>query len=436
MISFALLIYKLSCSFRMSGTNEDIPTIEVLFGVLSILCFLVGTPSSLFCLLFFSGKPRKTINIIMFILISFVDMITCILVFFVGLSAFGVHFFFDNSAFCNAWGVIWSVVIKLSIVMIAVLSVTRTVSILYPLSKVKVSVFLGVVSGYLLLFLVHSTVPYWFGVQYSYYKRTARCTWDDIDVYGWGAGKSVEYFLTPILTFLVPTLTVIVCFCVLMCKLFCRAHQQVQHNSTNRPAPGNTVGGRRPRVSVISVASTISMRGDAKVHSTITVLILTIFYICLTVPSTVMRLIGYTHELHHKEAYNLTVSYEVYRLVTTYFLPINSVCNTIVYFVRIRDLREYTCRMLCRILVPHSISHSTTSRIIRNSIALSSTNISAERRISSERRACMEQRVSITIPCQRKSLNERRKATVSPPVLAKSCPQLDLEVIVNPSNVQ
>ena len=400
----------------MNGTAETVLSVEMFFGVLSVLCFIIGTPASLFCLLFFLEKPRKTINITMFILISFVDMITCILVLFVGLSAFNVHVFFDNTGFCNFWGLIWSVVIKLSIVMIAVLSITRTASILYPLSKVSSNAFLGIVGIYLLIFLVHSTVPYWFGIQYSYFRQTARCTWDDIDVYGWGAGKAVEYFVTPILTFLLPTLTVMICFVVLMCKLLCRAHHQVQQRMN-----GNN-SARRPRVSVISVASTVSMRGDAKVHSTITVLILTVFYMALTVPSTVMRLIGYTHELYHKEPYNLTVSYDVFRLITTYFLPINSVCNTMVYFVRIKDLRRYTCRILCSTLLPGTCSFTSSSpsssRVIRNSVAMSSTNMScnatsgAERRISAGGRIC-------NVEC-------RRTGTVVLPNFAKSCPQLEV----------
>ena len=327
--------------------TEELHSVDFIFGILSMLCFIIGTPTSFFCFLFFSRKPKKTINIIMFILISATDLVTCSLVLFIGLSALNVHFFFLNAVFCNVWGVLWSVFIKLSIVMIAVLSITRTVSILHPLSKVSANNFLAIVCVYLIVFVAHSTVPYWFGFTYTYNRTTARCTWDNNEVYGWGVGKVAEYIIIPILTFLLPTLTVMACFCVLMGKLLIRAYNQALHkNGMCRQKSETSV--RRPRVSVISVASTMSRKGDAKVHSTITVLILTVFYITLTVPSTVMRLIGYTHELSGEIPYQPSVSYDVYRLVTTYFLPVNSLCNTVLYYIRLRDLRAFTHRFVCK----------------------------------------------------------------------------------------
>ena len=66
----------------------------------------------------------------------------------------------------------------------------------------------------------------------------------------------------------------------------------------------------------------------------------------------------------------MTVSYSIYRLLSTYFLPINSVCNTIVYFVRIRDLRLYTVRLLQRLKFA-CVSGSTT-RVIANTVAMTS----------------------------------------------------------------
>ena len=341
---------------------------DFVFGVISLLCFLIGTPSSLLCLLFFSSKRRKTINIVMFILISVTDLVTCALMLFVGLSAFRVHVLFENPVFCNVWGFSWSVVIQLSIIMIAVLSVTRTASIIYPLWSIRVGATLALLGAYFTFLVVHASVPYWFGVTYSYFRRSARCTWDDIEVYGWGStGKVVEYVLTPLITYLLPTLTVLVCFCLLISKLLRRTHKQQQRGScTTRGSKS------KPRPSLVSIASTMSLRGDAKIHSTITVLILTIFYLTLTLPSTVIRLVAYTHELYHQEPYKLTVSYDFYRLISTYFLPINSVCNTIVYFVRIRDLRIYTCRLLQR----HKDSCrrvSDTARVFANSVAMATT---------------------------------------------------------------
>ena len=364
---------------NITVTPDQLPAVDIFFGILSMVCFFIGTPASLFCLLFFAQKPKKTINIHMFILISATDLITCVLILFVGLSAFNIHFFFDNPVFCNLWGVLWSIVIKLSIVMIAVLSITRTISILQPLTKISINVVLSIVGLNLLVFVVHSTTPYWFGVTYSYYVSTSRCTWDDIEVYGWGVGKAVEFVITPIFTFLLPTLTVVACFCVLMSKLLFRAHKQVLQKKDKAQKKKSEKGG--PRASVISIASTISTKGDAKVHSTITVLMLTVLYIALTVPCTVMRVIGYTHELLHEEPYEMTVSYDIYRLVTTYFLPMNAVCNTILYYVRIRDLRRFTCAFLrklrCFITQKRtSVTMATgTVRVIANSFAVNSNKL-------------------------------------------------------------
>ena len=190
---------------------------------------------------------------------------------------------------------------------------------------------------------------------------------------GWGAGKTAEYVVTPIITYLLPTLTVLVCFVLLMSKLLQRTHQQVQATSASKPRNNKSLGHVIPRPSLVSITSTLSLRGDAKIQSTITVLILTLFYLALTLPSTVIRVVAFTHELVAHQPYRLTVSYSLYRLLSTYFLPINSVCNTMVYFVRIRDLRSYTLRLFQNVRCKLAWRANTT-RVFANNVAMTTAS--------------------------------------------------------------
>ena len=78
---------------------------------------------------------------------------------------------------CQVWGVLWNAFARLSVFLVAVLSISRTFSLKYPFRGVSKRLILGLIAGYAVLQGVQSTIPYWFGVWYRYYGTHLQCQW-------------------------------------------------------------------------------------------------------------------------------------------------------------------------------------------------------------------------------------------------------------------
>ena len=84
---------------------------------------------------------------------------------------------FQYTPFCQAWGVLWNAAARMSVFMVAVLSITRTINLRYPFRCIKIRVIMLLMSGYAVVQLVQSTIPYWFHTIYTYQETHIQCQW-------------------------------------------------------------------------------------------------------------------------------------------------------------------------------------------------------------------------------------------------------------------
>ena len=158
-----------------------IPQVDIIYFTIIVTCFLVGTTGNTLALRYFLTKSRDIATSI-YIIISVVDITISVLILPVGLPYILWNrqgwLLEDSTAFCIVWGMLWYIFSTLTIFLVAMLSITRTIQIALPFRDLKKRIIIGVIMFYVLVLFVQSTIPMWVGKQYVFeYGSTTHCTW-------------------------------------------------------------------------------------------------------------------------------------------------------------------------------------------------------------------------------------------------------------------
>eukprot|EP00116_Pleurobrachia_bachei_P006018 sb/3466280/ len=157
----------------------DVVPGEIILSALSISSICIGLPAALLQLsyLVVARNERSCFANRLYLAICTVDV--SILVCFVPVTASYIYkreptLFPDW--FCPFYGIVWFTLSRLSIVLIAILSVTRTFSLVRPFAGSPslnfISVFITLAS---ILLVVQFSVPFWHGGSYLYNEETVTC---------------------------------------------------------------------------------------------------------------------------------------------------------------------------------------------------------------------------------------------------------------------
>ena len=152
--------------------------INLLYGFICVLCFLLGTTLNSWSLYYFLRKPRH-LSTLVYIAITTTDIGICVLSLPVSISYLSNRApgAFGSVAFCQVWGVLWNALARMSVFLVAVLSISRTFSLKYPFKPVSKKMIVGLMVGYAVVQLLQSSIPFWFGTLYQYYDTHIQCQW-------------------------------------------------------------------------------------------------------------------------------------------------------------------------------------------------------------------------------------------------------------------
>ena len=153
-----------------------IPWLEQTYGVILLCCFICGTVGNTLSLLYFTARGRgSSAQIYRFITSN--DIVTSILMLPMSLSYFShrAPVMFSNSEFCDLWGVLWNIIARYSIFLVAVLSISRTLSLFTPFFRLKTWKIVTLMCCYLGFLVLQGTVPFWRGQRYIYFKEYVQC---------------------------------------------------------------------------------------------------------------------------------------------------------------------------------------------------------------------------------------------------------------------
>ena len=304
---------------------------DIVFGISSLVCFLLGTTGNLFAVSYFLTRTTSlSPNTLLYICINLTDIVICSLTLFTGLvnlsPSLGDAIFKSSPPFCNVWGILWNVTIRVSVFLIAVLSISRVVSLHHPYKKMSLWNVSVPVTVYVLLMLLQASIPFIRGSKYEYFPQLKVCSWDLAAVFIRGSIPfNVLYFLLNIVEFVMPIFPVTSCCCFIILKLRSKA--------------------------VTSLAS--SARGSTvKREATVTIVLLTLTYLVWNLPLCVVLILNYTTQISELAChgspghYHFAYHDHLRTFMNSQTIALNSVCNTCLYFYRITDLRRWTLNLL------------------------------------------------------------------------------------------
>ena len=313
-----------STYFSSTQSKEEI--INPILGALTLLIVGFGAPSNIVSLLYFLKKSGRNTGTIIYRQMNIVDTLICALLIPVGLNYFNDHryespFFFNKPALCNLWSALWHIATRLSIYLIGVMSTARAISLLRPLYYLKKSVILTPLVLYILLLILQQTMPYWWGkTPVKYYPQVGICTWtfNDITTIYSTAHKLGDFFFIQ-LEFLLPVIPIVASTVITMLKL---------HHKDMELVNQTTIKNRK--------------------HATVTIIILSLIFVVLNMPyliyqffNSLATLSNGNISLHWDGSLPLMVRKIFLQVYSIHLIGLNSCINSIIYFIRIKELRNH-----------------------------------------------------------------------------------------------
>ena len=151
-------------------------SLDIFNGILAFYMATFGVLWNLMALVFFLQSKKDVIKII-YISITIIDLLTCLLMAPIGVSDldFRKGHFFSNRILCNAHGFLWNIAARLSVFLVMVLSVTRTMYLLFPFKNISKRSILIMIVVYTIMQFLQASVPFAVSML-SISKQNLQCT--------------------------------------------------------------------------------------------------------------------------------------------------------------------------------------------------------------------------------------------------------------------
>ena len=362
--------------------------VRFIFGLVCTFCMVFGTPANILSFLYFIKRKtvaatNKAYMTYLYRMITFIDVLICFLVFPLIEAAFRDFHqlrepdskmkqaifddaIFDDATFCTIWGVLWNILPVLSVFLVAILSCSRCLILLYPLKKLhikKPAIFLAVLTSLILTekLVAHfaSTPLVYDDVRYRYDRKVKVC-------YILATTDKSAYILTQSIVFTIllglPVVPILGSFIVSVHKL--RAAQKKESR----------------------VKSTSNEQSKHR-EATITVIIITGIYILCNIPVLCFYLYVWSHDKGYffqkkdkdvqmrdrgardnrpDEKYHYMIISLLWITCYTLLVAINSSFNPIIYYTRMKEFRDAMVKwkkITKKFLVTRGEKRSRTSEV-------------------------------------------------------------------------
>lgn len=229
---------------------------------------------------------------------------------------------FHNRWFCVSWAFAWQTCIRLSIFLMAILSISRTISLVYPFYKIKMKTILLPIIVYLILVASQQMIPMVAGKSFWYARRLSMCTWLLTDVVD---GKStmfkILHFIFITVEYVIPAFPIIISCIITICLL-------------NRRHKYSTAAGAL-----------------LKIEATKTIIYLTLAYIAFNTPLIIICILESIWVLsdYRITTFDLippTILDFIYTLIGNHAVALNSTTNVLIYFCRKEGLRKFCWKLI------------------------------------------------------------------------------------------
>lgn len=296
--------------------------IDRFLAALCIFCTVVGVPGNLLALMHFIDQARSMARSSVsnrrggaffndiYMVIAVCDLLICSSLFAQSEGYFSDRdpILFSNPIFCSVWGGLWEILPYYSVFLVGCLSISRLVSLCFPLHIFNRKVTVGVFTGYLLQHVLTRAIP--IIIDNGQFKYGADVNYCYLAVNNW---KFLS--IACAIQMALPILPIFVCCVLSIVKL--RSMSQLNSASTKRQQ-----------------------------GATLTVILFTLIYIIYNIPIFV----NYAHfmecwlrdDLSYLEQFNTPALYW-YSWNCTFIICIalNSTSNPFLYFCRMSTFKRY-----------------------------------------------------------------------------------------------
>ena len=128
----------------MEEEEEDITpghsrTADQVIGSLTAVCMITGLIGNITAFLYFWGRKRGSLHNMLYMTITAVDISTSLSTISIVVVLFNnrAPFLLGNSLFCTQWYVILAFTVRMSMFLVVLISVTRTINIVFPFHRVS-----------------------------------------------------------------------------------------------------------------------------------------------------------------------------------------------------------------------------------------------------------------------------------------------------------
>ena len=231
---------------------------------------------------------------------------------------------FGTTATCYIWGYTWTIVGRMSVFLVVVLSTTRTCLVLKPFHAIKIKVVMGFIVGYFLFMLVQMVMIQWFTKARVVYKRPfAECAF----LTSKDKNYKALYFIGYTVPFIVPMFIVILSCGLTIYAIAIKPKKNDSHTN-------------------------VQAASSARV--TVTILIFTLVYSLFNIPLVFDRILLALRDLFQVKCLENFHGFENvdYYLNFTYSISvaINSALNPWLYLWRMANFRRFLCDLMHRVV--------------------------------------------------------------------------------------
>ena len=296
----------------MTGEMEVFKELDVTLAAIGLFVFSVGVPGNISAFTYFLLR-RRDIPTTLHTILSGVDSLICIFILPVALSLASNRepVLFGSQVICTLWGAVWTWAPYMSVFLIAILSITRTLVLLRPLRTISRKCILMVVVAYAIWIAARMVTPMIVeGPLYTYMNTSVECMWES------QSNLLNDFSLITVILFLAPPVIPIMVSCIISSFVILDSIKNIHAGAAGR---------------------------DRKRSATITIVILTMTYLFLNFP-LFLYLSGYTYFFitHRKEGwFSDTFDNYLWNIVYIILIGVNSLANFIVYICRIRQYRQF-----------------------------------------------------------------------------------------------
>ena len=296
------------------------PLADKLLGSGLFLCMLVGIPGNILSMLYFLHKKKRDLATSLYVAVCSVDLCTSFIHMPVMLAFFSERkpVLFGYTKFCTGWSVVFTFQQQISIFLVLLLSVTRTMFIVRPFMSISKRRVIGALVTFALLKVVYELTLVllgdYFGLYYMYSAPAVYCFYN-VSKDPW---STVDEVLSAFFLGSVPV-GITVSFIVSVTKIYRQKNEAEPH-------------------------------ADDKKRVTVTMAMFTAIFLMCNMP----LFVNYTIYIVHCIAIVYQYPGTIYRnrFMFNYIWPITEVCcmalnaalNPLLYFYRMERLRWFVFR--------------------------------------------------------------------------------------------